>query len=444
MGQDLFVGPAERPDKYRLVRLEGSGGEASLWRAEVDLAGVSETVAVKVLRPEHHDDLARISARWAEQAELLRFVTHPSVVGVREHFEGAPPHPVPDRSGRLDAPAPGCALYLVMNWVSGLPLRDWLLCHDGRKGTVAGLRLLEQVADALEMLHTGRVAPSGRPVVHGDLSPGNVMVDDQDRAVLVDFGLVRLASHRTQAAAGTPGFAAPEVWSRGEYSPAADRYSFAALGFYALHGTPPPADEEQLAKVLFSHPFLTNTPPEQAEQILSGFSADPARRPGAIDWLQHLRGGASTSARAVTSTAGHAPDPIDRAFQRDRTDDIPPRRSQARPLNFVAGVDSPTRRNGTEAAADVEAQLSDCHDGPGELVWSALLSRHWAVLSTWWTRHHGGRLYHVKLRDRLDGWVVVVEMRLSGEGSSRLVWADGAGGSMTECLSELERWFAVS
>ena len=302
MSQDVFVGPVERPDKYRLVRLEGSGGEASLWRAEVDLAGVSEAVAVKVLRPEHHGDLRRISARWAEQAELLRFVTHPSVVGVREHFEGDPPHPPADRGGRPGAAAAERALYLVMNWIPGVPLRDWLLLHDGREGTVAGLRLLEQIAGALEMLHTGRATPSGRPVVHGDLSPGNVMVDDEGRAVLVDFGLVRLASHCTRAAMGTPGFAAPEVWSRGEYTPAADRYSFAALGFYSLLGTPPPADEEQIADQLFGHPFLADTPPGQAERILSGFSADPADRPGVIEWLQDFRGGASSSARAVTRT----------------------------------------------------------------------------------------------------------------------------------------------
>ena len=76
-------------------------------------------------------------------------------------------------------------------------------------------------------------------------------------------------------------------------------------------------------------------------------------------------------------------------------------------------------------------------------MWTALLSRQWAVLSTWWTRRHGGRMYHVKLRDRLDGWTVVVEMRLDAEGSSRLVWASGAGGSTTECLGTLDRWLAL-
>jgi serine/threonine protein kinase len=444
MGRQLWVGPVERPDKYRLLHLEGSGGEASLWRAEVDLAGESETVAVKVLRSEHLDDLARISARWAEQAELLRFVTHPSVVGVREHFEGAPPHPAAERSGRPDTTAAGRALYLVMNWVPGLPLRDWLLLHDGREGTVRGLRLLDQVAGALQMLHAGRVTPSGRPLVHGDLSPGNVMVGDDGRAVLVDFGLVRLAAHRTLSAAGTPGFAAPEVWSRGEYTPAADRYSFAALGFYTLLGTPPPAQEEQIAEQLFGHPFLVNTPPRQVEQILSGFSTDPALRPGAVEWLQHLRGGVSTSARTVApeDSAGSGPG-LPTGARRSRHDH--PRnhtraRSARRPGDATTVKDR-VECTGDQAADDVEAQLAGCRTGPGELVWSALLTRHWAVTRTWWTNRHGGRSYHVKLRDRSGDWVVV-EMRLRDEGSSRLVWANGAGGAMTECPSELAGWLA--
>jgi serine/threonine protein kinase len=192
---------------------------------------------VKVLHPQHHDDLVRISARWAEQAELLRFVTHPSVIAVREYFEGAAPHAGAGRTGGLGSATPDRALYLVMNWVAGLPLRDWLLLHGGREGTVHGLRLLEQVADALEMLHAGRVTPSGRPVVHGDLSPGNVMVSDEGRAVLVDFGLVRLASHCTRAAAGTPRIRGPGGVEPGGVHPGCRPVQLRRAGF--LHSVRP-------------------------------------------------------------------------------------------------------------------------------------------------------------------------------------------------------------
>jgi serine/threonine protein kinase len=435
MGQDLFVGPPDRPDKYRLVRLEGSGGEASLWRAEVDLAGESETVAVKVLRPEHQDDLARISARWAEQAELLRFVTHPAVVAVREHFEGVPPH----AGGQAEATTAERALYLVMNWVPGPTLRDWLLLHPGREGTVAGLRVLEQVADALEMLHSGRVTPSGRCVVHGDLSPGNVVVTDDDRAVLVDFGQVRLSSHRTVTPAATPGFAAPEVWSHGEYSPAADRFGFAALGFFVLLGTAPPADADELAEQLFDHPFLTTTPDALAEQILDGFSPEPSRRPTPQAWLQALRGGASTSARSFAAVppsrgprSGGAGNRT-RAETRDEPRDTP---------RTVPTPPVPAPRPPAPDARDVARRLAGCHEGPGELVRLALTTGDWEVERSWWTPCFSGRSYHVRLRDRQGHDWVAVEMLLDRDGASRLVWADGAGGEMTECLEELAGWLA--
>ncbi|NMO93893.1 serine/threonine-protein kinase [Actinomycetospora sp. TBRC 11914] len=424
MGQDLFVGPSDRPDKYRLVRLEGSGGEASLWRAEVDLAGESETVAVKALRPEHQDDLARISARWAEQAELLRFVTHPGVVAVREHFEGIPPHP----GGAPADTATERALYLVMNWVPGPTLRDWLLLHPGREGTVAGLGVLEQVAEALEMLHSGRVTPSGRCVVHGDLSPGNVVVTDDDRAVLVDFGQVRLSSHQTVTPAATPGYAAPEVWTRGEYSPAADRFGFAALGFFVLVGTPPPADPDDVADQLFAHPFLHNTPDALRERILDGFGADPSRRPGPRAWLQSLRGGASTSARTFDAV------PRPRAAV---TDSRGPRDA---PRTRVVTASPP--RPPAHDAGDVERRLAACHEGPGELVRLALTTGVWEVERSWWTPCFSGRSYHVRLRDRQGHDWVAVEMLLDRDGASRLVWADGAGGEMTECLEELADWLA--
>lgn len=50
----------------------------------------------------------------------------------------------------------------------------------------------------------------------------------------------------------------------------------------------------------------------------------------------------------------------------------------------------------------------------------------------------------MKLRDRVDDWIVVVQMRLSGEDYSRMVWASGSGGAMTECPSELDRRLALS
>lgn len=272
--QQFCVGPDICPDKYGLVAEVGGGGEGALWRAEVTLGGVPEPVAVKVLRAELAENFARLSVRWAEQAELLRFVSHPGVVGVREDFQGPPLH----REGEAGQVS-GRSLYLVMNWVEGRSLRDWVVLNGGREGTLRGLGHLEQVADALELLHAGRATQSGRPVVHGDLSPGNVMISERGQAVLVDFGLVRLTGHRSEFAAGTPGYAAPEVWAQGEYTAAADRYSFGALTYFALTGAPPPLDPVERRAGLLAHPFLANTPAPAADRVMAMFSDDPAQRP---------------------------------------------------------------------------------------------------------------------------------------------------------------------
>jgi len=73
---DFCVGPADEADKYRLIHQVGSGGGAQLWKAEPSVSGTWEPVAVKVLRADRLGDIDRWKARWAEQAEVLRFIRH--------------------------------------------------------------------------------------------------------------------------------------------------------------------------------------------------------------------------------------------------------------------------------------------------------------------------------------------------------------------------------
>jgi serine/threonine protein kinase len=283
-GGAFHVGPDAAPDKYRLARQFGAGGEAQLWRAEITVAGTMEPVAVKILRPERMEEFARLSARWSEQAELLRFVRHPGVVGVREDFEGPPQH-LPGEA----AATTGRSLYLVMNWVEGHSLRDWVLLNTGREGILAALGHLEQVAEVLDWLHSGRATPSNRVVVHGDISPGNVIVTPAGQATLVDFGLVRIAAaHHTRTAMGTPGYSAPEVWSSGEYTPATDRYSFGALAYFLLTGETPPSRHDELRAGLAEIPVISRASPERIDELMRIFAEDPLARPAASDWVRTL------------------------------------------------------------------------------------------------------------------------------------------------------------
>ncbi|MFJ7267856.1 protein kinase [Streptomyces sp. NPDC099050] len=294
--QNLHIGPDAAADRYRLLRSIGRGGEAVLYLAEIELAGGSEPVVVKVLDSKTTitpDLFDRISQKWNEQAELLRFVHRPGVVGVREHFEGPPIHR-PGESSTLT----GRALVLVMNHVDGLDLRDWraerTLATAAERREV--MRTLEQLADVLDWLHSGKATPSGRQVIHGDLSPGNVMVDAHGQATLVDFGLSKLtADHQTAEVWFTQGYAAPEVFE-GKRTPGADRYAFGALAYFLLSGESPPPTPELLAHAMLRLPQFAVLDAEQRERIASIYAAEPLRRPlNLAGWMKGIR-------RAVVST----------------------------------------------------------------------------------------------------------------------------------------------
>ncbi|MFF9848509.1 protein kinase domain-containing protein [Streptomyces litmocidini] len=307
------IGPDSAPDRYRLLRSIGRGGEAVLYLAEIELAGGTEPVVVKVLdskttiTPEVFE---RVSQKWNEQAELLRFVHRPGVVGVREHFQGPPIHR-PGESGTLT----GRALVLVMNHVDGLDLRDWraerTLGTPGERREV--MRTLEQLADVLDWLHSGKATPSGRTVVHGDLSPGNVMVDEHGQATLVDFGLSKLtADHHTVEVWFTPGYAAPEVFE-GRRTPATDRYAFGAIAYFLLSGESPPAAPEQLVAAFRSLPQIGGLPEEQRQRVLSIAAADADRRPISLSsWVKDVRHGvvSTTTSRPATVEDAAPPAPV--------------------------------------------------------------------------------------------------------------------------------------
>lgn len=294
--QNLHIGPDAAADRYRLLRSIGRGGEAVLYLAEIELAGGSEPVVVKVLDSKTTitpDVFDRISQKWNEQAELLRFVHRPGVVGVREHFEGPPIHR-PGESSTLT----GRALVLVMNHVDGLDLRDWraerTLATAAERREV--MRTLEQLADVLDWLHSGKATPSGRQVIHGDLSPGNVMVDAHGQATLVDFGLSKLtADHQTAEVWFTQGYAAPEVFE-GKRTPGADRYAFGAIAYFLLSGESPPSTPELLARALTGLPQFAVLDAEQRARIASIYAADPMKRPlNLAGWMKDIR-------QAVVST----------------------------------------------------------------------------------------------------------------------------------------------
>lgn len=299
--QYLFVGPDNDPDKYRILCQVARGAEANIWKAEVALAGQWEPVALKTLRPHWAAQFEAFASHWADQAELLRFIRHPGVVGVREHFIAPDMHRSGEYSGTADR------LYLVMNWIDGIDLSRWMVLNPPPGNALERLRLLQNLAEAVDFLHSGLATPSGREVIHGDISPGNVVLTPSGQVVLVDFGLLHIASRTSDNASGTRGFVAPEVLERGIYSPASDRYSFGAVAYYLLTGQLPPRSLDEIKTALLGLPL----PPHSEEAFDLAwriFSMEPCCRPSASEWAAAMmRSPLSSTISPHESTSSRQP-----------------------------------------------------------------------------------------------------------------------------------------
>ena len=156
---------------YRVVRLIGRGGMGVVYEAVQTT--VKRRVALKVLRPELADD-PEFAKRFRREAQMQASLEHPHVVEVYD-------------VGESDE-----GLFLAMRLVSGGTLLD--LLRDERLDAERTLNLLDQVTDALDAAHHANL-------IHRDVKPQNVLVDDGDRAYLADFGLTRAGSETTVASA---------------------------------------------------------------------------------------------------------------------------------------------------------------------------------------------------------------------------------------------------
>jgi len=277
------VGPDADPDRYGLGTAFSSGAEGILYRGTITTAGMTLDVAIKMLQPRFLPRVDEWHTRWAEQVELLRSLQVPGVVPVRDGFLGPLPHP-PKQVGE------GQTLYLVMNWVEGESLDEWIR-HRPDRNPIDDLKVLVGVAAALDLMHSGR-ATGGVPVVHRDIKPANILVTELG-SVLVDFGLTRGLpdGQRLTGVVGTPGYLAPESLEAGSYGPASDRYAFGAVAYFVLTGSEPPAGHQPdaMRASLAAVPELADRP-EVTAQVMKMLASDPDDRPpGVANWVGQLR-----------------------------------------------------------------------------------------------------------------------------------------------------------
>lgn len=209
----------------------GTGGMATVYKGK-DLRA-RRTVAVKMLRPEYRTD-PESRRRFRQEARLMAFVSHPSLVTVYDLHE--------EPSGS----------WVVMEYVPGQNLKRLIEQH-GPLPPEEVLLLLEQIAGALGHLH-------GRNLVHLDIKPQNLIVTPDGSIKLIDFGLAQPAGPRQEmvggSAFGTVAYLAPEQASGEPVDAATDVYALGCVVYELLTGQPPfraPEGAEHKRELIRAH-----------------------------------------------------------------------------------------------------------------------------------------------------------------------------------------------
>ena len=237
--------------RYQLLQVLGRGGMGVVWRAH-DTA-TDRVVAVKLL-PAHLADDETFVKRFRREAHAAAQLNSPHVIPIHNY-------------GEIDG-----RLYVDMRLVEGRDLTAVLA--DGPLEAERAVRIIEQVAKALHAAH--KVG-----LVHRDVKPSNILLDADDFAYLIDFGIARAAADTrltgTDSMIGTLHYMAPERLSAGEVDARADIYALACVLYECLTGSRPfPGDglERQIAA------HLSDPPPQPSRthpQLPRDFDAVIAR-----------------------------------------------------------------------------------------------------------------------------------------------------------------------
>ena len=249
--------------KYEIVRLLGRGGSGAVYEANDPV--LARQVAIKVIPLPQDSDADRVRDRFAREARLTAALRHPNIINIYDFFEQ-------DQN-----------LHLVMEFVLGHSMQRLMSEAPKQEWWDRFLPVLRECAPAIDYVHD-------KGIVHGDIKPGNIMVQYGGHPKILDFGLARVA-HQTGVTqegniAGTLSYVAPEVVQNEKASPQADQYAFAIIAYQIATGSLPFEGESMMAmlyKVVHAAPTLVRelNPKIGAgveRAILKGLSKDPSER----------------------------------------------------------------------------------------------------------------------------------------------------------------------
>ncbi len=247
--------------RYQVRSRIARGGMATVYLA-TDLR-LERRVAIKVMHGHLADD-SQFKERFIQEARSAARLAHPNVVNVFDQGQDSE------------------MAYLVMEYLPGITLRDLLQQH--------GKLTPEQTLDVLEAVLSGLAAAHKAGIVHRDLKPENVLLADDGRIKIGDFGLARAASANTATGAallGTIAYLSPELVTRGIADTRSDIYAVGIMMFEMLAGEQPFKGEQPM-RIAYQHandsvptPSSKNpkVPAELDELVLWATAREPDNRP---------------------------------------------------------------------------------------------------------------------------------------------------------------------
>ena len=247
--------------RYQVRSRIARGGMATVYLA-TDLR-LERRVAIKVMHGHLADDES-FKQRFIQEARSAARLAHPNVVNVFDQGQDAD------------------SAYLVMEYLPGITLRDLLQEY--------GSLTPEQTLDISEAVLSGLAAAHKAGIVHRDLKPENVLLADDGRIKIGDFGLARAATANTATGAallGTVAYLSPELVTRGVADTRSDIYAVGIMMYEMLTGEQPFRGEQPMA-IAYQHandavptPSSVNTriPAELDELVLWATARDPEHRP---------------------------------------------------------------------------------------------------------------------------------------------------------------------
>nr|WP_208402586.1 Stk1 family PASTA domain-containing Ser/Thr kinase [Lysinibacter cavernae] len=284
-------------DRYVIRSRIARGGMATVYVATDKR--LERRVAIKVMHGHLADDNA-FKKRFDQEARSAARLAHPNVVNVFDQGQDSE------------------LAYLVMEYLPGITLRDLLKTQ--------GALTPEQTLEISEAVLSGLSAAHSEHIVHRDMKPENILLADDGRIKLGDFGLARAASANTttgQALLGTIAYLSPELVTKGIADERSDIYAFGIVMYEMITGVQPFTGEQPM-QIAYQHanddvplPSLVsqNSSPELDALVRWATQRDPAKRPPdaktLLDEVRHVRSGASfATTRMHTSILPQAEYPI--------------------------------------------------------------------------------------------------------------------------------------